>query len=249
MAGYIIALHLLSIVLVAKTDFVPKLKVKFGMSAVLDPNPHFQRMVTYHRWMDELVPENSVVFLGDSITQGLATAAVAPYTINYGIGGEDATQLLEAIPSYRSLTRASAVVLAIGINDLGHGKKEGLKDRYRRIADAIPLEKTLIWSSVMPAKSAKISSADIVETNRTIKTMCEERRNCIFVDTWSFLADANGLMISRYFLDDGVHLTPDGYRQWISALKQAMYHVPATQMQRDSPPVKGPLSQYVGREE
>lgn len=219
------------------------------MSAVLDPNPHFQRMVTYHRWMDELVPENSVVFLGDSITQGLATAAVAPYTINYGIGGEDATQLLEAIPSYRSLTRASAVVLAIGINDLGHGKKEGLKDRYRRIADAIPLEKTLIWSSVMPAKSAKISSADIVETNRTIKTMCEERRNCIFVDTWSFLADANGLMISRYFLDDGVHLTPDGYRQWISALKQAMYHVPATQMQRDSPPVKGPLSQYVGREE
>lgn len=206
------------------------------MSAVL--HPHFQTMVRYHQWMDELVPEKSIVFLRDSITQGLATVAVAPYAINYGIGGENTAELLDAIPSYKSLARANAIVLAIGINDLSQGKKEGLEDRYQRIVAALPRDKPLIWSSVMPARSKKITSSDIADTNRTIKAMCEKRGNCIFVATWSFLADANGLMIQRYFLDDGVHLSPDGYRQWISALKQAIPHVPTAQpdetLQRDA---------------
>jgi len=240
--GYIIALHLFSVVLVAKTDFIPRLKGKFGMAGV--PNLYVQNMIRYYLWMDELVPEKSVVFLGDSITQSLVTAAVAPYAINYGIGGENTAELLDAIPSYKSLDRASAIVLAIGINDLAQGMKEGLNDRYQRIVAALPRENTLIWSSVMPAKGWKINSLDIVEANRTIKTLCQKRENCVFVDTWSFLADANGQMIQHYFHGDGVHLSLDGYREWILALKQAIQHVPTTQpneaLQRDSPQVARP---------
>ena len=41
--------------------------------------------------MDSLVPVGATVFIGDSITQGLATSAVVPLSVNYGIGG-DTTQ-------------------------------------------------------------------------------------------------------------------------------------------------------------
>ncbi|MGO9565931.1 MAG: SGNH/GDSL hydrolase family protein [Desulfomonilaceae bacterium] len=209
--------------MIAKTDFIPKLKGKIGLSAPLDP--HYQSMIKYHKWMDGNIPDNSVVFLGDSITQGLAVAAVAPYSINYGIGGETTAQLLDAVPYYKSLRRAKTLVLAIGINDIAQGKQNGLNERYKRIIAAIPHEVPLIWSSVMPVKVArwmKMNESDVSDANRTIKSLCERRGNCVFVDTHKFLTDSNNQIILRYFLDDGVHLSPEGYRQWIAALKEAM---------------------------
>jgi lysophospholipase L1-like esterase len=219
---------LFSAVLIVKTDFIPKVKAKLGVAAT--PSPHVSKMVRYHQWMDESVPNKATIFLGDSITQGLATAAVAPYSINYGIGGENTAQLLEAIPSYKSLARVNAIVLAIGINDLSQGMKVGLNDRYEKIVEALPNKIPLIWSAVMPARNEKIALSDINNANQTIKTLCSNRGNCVFVDTWSLLADKSGQMNSDLFLDDGVHLSPEGYRAWIPALKQAIQDI--------SPPIR-----------
>ena len=223
--GYAVCLHLFLGLLIFETDLVPKLKS--GSSG--EPLSHFQNMLIYHGWGDDSVPDNAVIFLGDSITQGLATAAVAPHSVNYGIGGETTTQLLEALPSYRSLNRARAIVLAIGINDIVGGKQKGLKERYNKIVGALPRGTPLVWSAVMPVKVAtwmKMEQSDITEANREIKLLCEMRGNCVFVNTVGLLGDTNGQIVQRYYLDDGVHLSHDGYRQWISALKQAI----------DSPP-------------
>ena len=220
--GYVIALHLFSVALIVKTDFIPKVKAKLGVAATPNPNPHVPNMVRYHQWMDKSVPDKATIFLGDSITQGLATAAVAPYSINYGIGSENTAQLLDTLPSYISLTRASTIVLAIGINDLVQDMKIGLNDRYKKITEVLPQKTLLIWNAVMPARHEKIAPTDIVNANQVIKSLCANRGNCIFIDTWSFLADKDGRLINSLFLDDGVHLSPDGYAAWISALKQAI---------------------------
>jgi lysophospholipase L1-like esterase len=211
---------LFSAFLIVKTDFIPKVKAKLGVAAT--SSPHVSSMVRYHQWMDESVPDKATIFLGDSITQGLATAAVAPYSVNYGISGENTEQLLDAIPSYKSLTRARTIVLGIGINDLAQDMKTGLNDRYKKIVEVLPHKTLLIWSAVMPARHEKIAPSDIANANQVIKTLCANRGNCIFVDTWRFLADKNGQMINPLFLDDGVHLSPNGYKGWISALKQAI---------------------------
>jgi lysophospholipase L1-like esterase len=174
--------------------------------------------------MDESVPDKTTIFLGDSITQGLATAAVVPCSINYGIAGENTAQLLDAIPSYKSLARANAIVLTIGINDLEQGMNVGLNNRYQKIVEALPQQTPLIWSAVMPAKNIALS--DINNANQSIKSLCASRGNCVFVDTWRFLADKNGYMITRLFLDDGVHLSTEGYRAWILSLKQAIQDIP-----------------------
>jgi lysophospholipase L1-like esterase len=227
-------LHLFSVALIVKTDFIPKVKAKLGVAAT--PNPHVSNMVRYHQWMDKSVPDKATIFLGDSITQGLATAAVAPYSINYGIGSENTAQLLDALPSYISLTRASTIVLAIGINDLAQDMKNGLNDRYKKITEVLPQKTLLIWNAVMPARHEKIAPQDIVNANKVIKSLCANRGTCIFVDTWSFLADKNGRMINSLFLDDGVHLSPDGYTAWISALRQAIQNSATANAQPIIPP-------------
>lgn len=188
------------------------------------PNLHVRQMLSYHRAMDELIPDKTIIFLGDSITQGLATVAVAPYTVNYGIGGQTATELLDAISSYKSLGRASVIVLTIGINDIRFGMSEGLNERYRKIEAALPRGTPLIWNSVMPANLSALQKASVVDANHSIMALCQKRTNCVFLKTSSFLADANGEMVRRYFYDD-VHLNSHGYRQWISALKNAIQQI------------------------
>jgi lysophospholipase L1-like esterase len=222
---YVIALHLFVATLIAKTDFIPKFKFKVGLGEMTPWQAHYENMLTYHKWMDENVPDDSIVFLGASITQGLAVAAVAPYSINYGIGGETTAQLLDALPYYKSLHRSKKVVLAIGHNDIALGKQKGLNERYEKIIAALPSEIPLIWCSVMPFKVAsgmKMKESDVDDANRTIKSLCEKRGNCVFVDTCSFLADSDNHIIEGHFLEDGVHLSPEGYRQWIKALKEAL---------------------------
>lgn len=239
--SYIIALHLFVVVLIVKTVFIPKLTAKLGVAptphrVAAIPDSHILKMVQFHQWMDASVPDKATIFLGDSITQGLATAAVTPYSINYGIGGETTARLLDAMPMYKSLARASAIFMNIGINDLNQGMKVGLNDRYRKIIKALPPKTPLLWSAIMPAHHGNIVWSDIIDANLTIKTLCAKRGNRVYVDTWKFLTDKDGQMINRLFLDDGMHLRPEGYRAWITALKQAIQDIPLADAQPVIPP-------------
>jgi lysophospholipase L1-like esterase len=222
---YAIALHIFAAVLIAKTDFIPRMKSKLGFVAESPQSLHFQGMLTFHRLMDETVPDNSVVFLGDGHVQALAVTAVSPDAVNFGIGGQSTAQLLEAIPSYKSLRRASAIVLEIGISDIVHGKQAGLQQRYQRIVASLPRETTLIWNAVMPIRHKpwmKMNPSDIAEANRIINSLCESRGKCIFVDTWKFLGDNNGKINQKYYLEGGEYLSDDGYKEWVRSLRKAV---------------------------
>ena len=221
LTGYLILLHLLLAVLVLKTDFLPRLTAKLGNNTTHTSDPHVANMLKHQRWMDDAVPAGAIIFLGDSITQSLATAAVAPYSVNYGIGTATTSDLLQAMPNYRSLGRADTVVLAIGINDILRGKQEGLSERYRQIVQSIPPSTALVWSGVMPAARTLADPDQITFANQTIKALCAARPNCVFLDTVILLSN-NREPNPELFLKDGLHLSPVGYKTWIAALKRAI---------------------------
>jgi lysophospholipase L1-like esterase len=216
---YGFALHALLLVLIVKTDFIPRLEAKF---AIINSNPKIQRTIQHHVWMDDLVPDRAIIFLGDSITQGLTTATIAPSAVNYGINSQNTVELLQAIPLYKSLSRASLIVMTIGINDFGQGINAGLNDRYKGIVAALPSDVPLLWNAVMPVDMGSDALAKIKDANMTIKELCEHRQNCTYLDNWEFMTDGNGQVKSDLFLDDKVHLDREGYRVWIHALRQAI---------------------------
>jgi lysophospholipase L1-like esterase len=217
---YLAALHVLLVFLLVKTDFIPHIKAKFGIDTL--PNLHIQTMIQLHKAMDASVPDNAVIFLGDSITQGLATAAVTAYSVNYGIGTENTAQLIDNLAIYTSLDRANTVVLAIGINDFIQHKKTGINERLQKLVTRLPHKKRLIWSSIMPVRNEYANLTDIYAANQTIKTLCEQRKTCVFIDSWRFLTDDKGNILHHLFLADGIHLNPDGYKLWIAALKEGL---------------------------
>lgn len=217
--AYVIGLHFLLAVLLFKTDFIPRVKARFFTTPVAS-NPHGERMMVYHQAMDASVPAGAAIFLGDSITQGLAAAAVAPIPVNYGIGSATTSELLGNLPKYQSLKRASVVFLTIGINDLAQGKTEGLALRLRAIAAAIPNELPLVWSGIMPVYWKEIDSQQITSANDVISEICAARAGCIYVNTGEVFS-SGGADLFR----DGVHPNDRGYEKWIASLRKAYQQV------------------------
>lgn len=211
---YLFALHLLLALLVWKTDFLPKVKAML-FATTPRSNPHVANMLAYHRGMDPSVPEGAAIFLGDSITQSLATATVAPHAVNYGIGFATTGDLLRHLPEYKSLNRASIVYLMIGVNDLLLGQAAGLHDRLKQIAQALPTDRRVVWSGLMPVFSPEVSPAQIAAANEVIQVACAERPRCTYVDTVALFAGDSSLF------HDGLHPNERGYARWMAALRGA----------------------------
>ena len=100
--------------------------------------------------MDGNVPDRSVVFIGDSLTQGLCSDAIACPSVNYGVGNDTTVGVLARLPEYQSLRCASAIVLAVGVNDIMFRDNQHIVQNYRRILASLPQSVPIVCSAVLP---------------------------------------------------------------------------------------------------
>lgn len=226
--AYLLAVHALLAVALVKTDLVPRIVANILPVAAAPPQEAFS--ITWLRGfqaqMDPQVPARATLFLGDSITMALATAAVAPYGVNYGIGGQRSDQLLGGLDLYDSLHRASAVVVTVGTNDLLQGRDAGIAERYRAILARIPGQSRIVMSSVPPLGAAafpnqELPTARIRAMVAAARTACAADTRCRFVDAYALLTDRD-TAAPGVLLADGIHLAPPGYTRWIDALRTAL---------------------------
>lgn len=168
-------------------------------------------MLKIQAQMDPFVPDGAAIFLGDSITQALATAAVAPLSVNYGISGQRSDQLLRAMASYHSLSRARVVVVMIGTNDAHQHRLTGIAGRYRAILAAVPAGVPVVMASAPP-----VVGVDVTKAVRGAEQACAERAGCVFADTFSALSAPGAIS------EDGMHPSAKGYALLIDLLRHAI---------------------------
>lgn len=189
---------------------------------------HYHRMLRYHLRMDGNVPDGAVVFVGDSLTQGLCADAVACPSVNYGIGSDTTVGVLERLPKYRCVSRASAVVLAIGSNDLDRRGDAEIIENFRRILAAVPQALPVVCSAVLPVNEPLLPASDrganarISGLNAGLKALCEGDARCVFMDAGPRLVDSEGNLSTTLQDGDGVHLNCEGNRIWIEELRAAV---------------------------
>jgi len=178
--------------------------------------------------MDGNVPDGSVLFIGDSLVQGLCTDAVACPSVNYGIGQDTTIGVLTRLPQYRSLLRASALVLEIGANDMSRRDNQQIIENYRQILDAVPRSTPVVCSAVLPVNERLLSPPDesaiarIRDFNALLEALCSADLRCVFVDPANRLVDADGNLAAALQDGDGVHPNSDGNRIWIDELRAAL---------------------------
>jgi hypothetical protein len=238
--AYLVSLHLVLGLLLVNTFFFNPMKLKSpsGISEAQpapasSPSPefteHYYRTLKYHKIMDGSVTSGSMVFIGDSLVQGLWITAISPQSVNYGIGGDTTAGVLKRISEYKSIEHAAMVVIAVGLNDLVFRNNDEIVENYQKIANSIPENIPVVFSAVLPInedvrKDMQGRNKQIRLLNMKLKKLCDTSRRFNFIDIGAQLIDKNGNLDLSFSDGGGVHLNSKRNEIWISELRKATRH-------------------------
>jgi lysophospholipase L1-like esterase len=161
------------------------------------------------------VPDGAIPMFGDSITQAMCTADM-PGVVNYGIAGQTLRQWLNRINGYTCVPRAGAMIIALGVCDLG---EQGMA-HYPEPLDAAGTV-NVIWSNhikphmtgagkyiIVPPLPVTEGSAGAGPITNTAVAMVEAMIRSLFYASANVrIIDTSGIPQGP----DGLHPAADGY--------------------------------------
>jgi len=182
----------------------------------------YRQMTTHLIRQDAHVPESSIVFLGDSIVQGLCVSAISDKIINFGIGTDTTSGLLKRIKEYQSIQKAKAVILYIGVNDVGFYEQNQTVENIESIIKIIPVQVPVYVCSILPINETvchRKTNSQIDRINKEIMLLCSKIENADFVDISAGFKDSAGNLKDDFHSGDGLHLNQYGYGQLIASFQ------------------------------
>ena len=225
---YFMFMHIFLLFVLFKSDFTNRVYnflVKPSSEKSNADMWYFDYMVDHHLSNDSNIPDGAIVFIGDSIMSGLDVSEIAPNSLNYGIGNDTTVGVLKRLSKYKSVKKATAVVLSIGINDTRSRSNGEILRLFSSIIDEIPEQVPFIISSIFQVndimrKDLQGVNSRIAELNSGLKQLCASqlKSRCEFVTTGAKITDYNGNMKPEYTID-GVHLTGEANSLWVLRLE------------------------------
>jgi lysophospholipase L1-like esterase len=170
--------------------------------------------------------QNSVVFLGDSITQGWGDAMGGRFpgirVANRGISGDTTRGVLIRLDQDVIALHPHGIVILIGTNDLEEGADPetiaaNLKLILARLEQSDP-NLPIVLCQVFPSSETKKRPADkIKRINQLYATAVKGDRRVTLIETWPLFANAQGDAQPQEF-PDLLHPNQTGYAKWAAAL-------------------------------
>lgn len=188
---------------------------------------HYARRVA--RFEAEPIRGGSVVFLGNSITEGgnwkkLTGDSTA---VNRGIGGDITFGVLKRLTEIVQ-AKPSKVFLLIGINDIGKDIPDAvIADNIRKIVERLIRESpaTLVYvQTILPVNPSVKNFPQHYDKNEHIKNSNHLIRKALqtlrvkIIDTHKLFSDKMGFLKTE-FTFDGLHLNAAGYQLWADHLR------------------------------
>jgi lysophospholipase L1-like esterase len=175
-------------------------------------------------------PDRSrVVFFGDSRAASWIPPQIDRYEfINRGISSQTSVQTIERFSAHVRSLKPSIIIVQVGVNDLKtialfpEHKQEIITNCQanikRIIQESRKLGTVVIVTTIFPAGEVPLERKPfwsdeiglaIKEVNTSIATLADDKT--IVFDTYSLLANRQGLMLPQYRLDE-LHLNQQGYK-------------------------------------
>jgi lysophospholipase L1-like esterase len=183
------------------------------------------------KWAQEVSQkQGSLVFLGDSITQGwgdnFKDAFGATKVANRGISGDTTRGVLIRLEQDVLALHPSGVVLLIGTNDLEEKvEPTTIADNTQLILNKIKAHNPrlpIVICSVFPSSESKSRPASkIQEVNRLVQAKVKGDPQITVVDTYVLFADDKGDAKKSEF-PDLLHPNAIGYKKWEDAIRPVL---------------------------
>ncbi|MEM6752895.1 MAG: SGNH/GDSL hydrolase family protein [Cyanobacteria bacterium P01_C01_bin.38] len=178
-------------------------------------------------------PRNLTVMAGDSLSLWFPSELLPDDKtwLNQGISGEKTAGLLERLNLFDKTTPESIFVM-IGINDLIAGVNDKtILENQRQILNYLRKKHPkaqIVVQSILPhqgeeatwegkEKLLAIPNSRIRNLNQQLRTIAAEE-SVKYLNLYPLFADKQGNLKSN-FTTDGLHLNPNGYLVWSSALQ------------------------------
>lgn len=165
-----------------------------------------------------------ILFLGHSLVAFHDWQERFPQHVieNLGAAGETAAGLLERIDTITAgRADPDAFLVMTGTNDLFIGAEDlagTIGEIIGKLRQNCP-EALVVIKSVIPVHPRWAAAGDIVRLNDSVAAIARER-DAVFLDLTGLFTDEKGLARPELFLDDGIHLSDEGYRVWSLALEE-----------------------------
>lgn len=168
----------------------------------------------------------NIVFLGDSLIEyfdwqkKFSRHRVA----NLGVAGESVEGLLARVLKMKEFfPGAEMIFIMSGINNVAMGDLEFI-DIYRIILERLSSAYTgarIFVTSLLPTMVDFIEHESIKRVNSSLKEAAKDS-GVEYLDIYGKFVDTKGNPIKEYLLDDGVHLSSEGYAVWAKALMEIL---------------------------
>ncbi|HEV7331699.1 MAG TPA: GDSL-type esterase/lipase family protein [Flavisolibacter sp.] len=225
-------------ILTAKKQIIVALALIFATAAQAQKKIDSSYNNSYYQGRMELFNslgglKKATVFLGNSITERGQWGELLPGEIimNRGIGGDNTFGVLARLGDVTKY-KPKRIFLLIGINDLGRGLPiEVISNNYKRIIQQIKTEspKTKLYvQSVLPMNESLLKAVylknkkdSVTKLNESIRAIAKAE-GVPYINLHPVFADIKG-ELKEAFTQDGIHLRPSAYVEWVTFLKKAKY--------------------------
>ena len=171
--------------------------------------------------LQQELPRNPVVFYGSStirLWDALADDLANPRALNLGFGGSTLEACAFFFERLVPPVEPCSLVVYAGDNDLADGRSpQEVLSFFRALISKIDRDLNGIefaFVSIKPSP-ARFHIIDRVRTaNRLIREELETWGRGYLIDVFDAMLDPDGKPQRRLFNEDGLHLSPRGYRLW-----------------------------------
>ncbi|QKQ75820.1 SGNH/GDSL hydrolase family protein [Nostoc sp. TCL240-02] len=210
---------------------------------IATPDLGRRHQLTYQEWVDILKQEAKVaadqqtphlsILAGDSLSLWFPPELLpeGKNWLNQGISGETSNGLLNRLKIF-DRSKPEVIFVMIGINDLIRGvNNEEILDNQRQIINY--LRKThpttqIVVQSILPHgaeeatwkgrdKLLAVANSRIQGLNQQLQSI-STKKGVKYLDLYPLFTNKQG-NLRREFTTDGLHLSPEGYIVWRSALQ------------------------------
>lgn len=175
--------------------------------------------------------ENAILLVGSSsFTKWTDVANYFPdkTIINRGFGGSRLTDLNDYAEDLLNPYQPKQIIIYCGENDFADNDKlkadvvvERFKTFYKKIRAKFP-KIEVDYISIKYSPSREKLWPQMKKANKKIADFMKKQPNAEFIDITKVMQDENGNVRKDLFVEDMLHMTPEGYRLWTSVMNPYM---------------------------
>lgn len=176
-------------------------------------------------------PKDAILLIGSSsFTKWTDVSDYFPgkTIINRGFGGSRLTDLNDYAEDLLTPYQPKQIIIYCGDNDFADNHQLKVKEVvnryktfYKKIREKFP-NIEVDYISIKYSPSRENLWPQMKETNKQIATFMKKEKNAEFIDITKAMEDASGNVRKNLFVEDMLHITPEGYQIWAKVMNPYM---------------------------